>query len=268
MNKSEQGFPPQVESWDSTVARAMEQARQRAQKAQEENLAKSEFLAELSHELRTPLNGLLGMVDLMLNTDDLSQRKNYADFAHRCGDMLQDLIDAILDFSQLETGDIPKTTKAFAPYKLFEEIERLMFAQASDKELWLKFQLDPAVPEELWGDEARIRQVLINLVSNSIKFTSKGHISVNMTIQEKSPDSVRVKFSVSDTGHGVPKEIQQRIFLPYFRGDPFRKDGTGLGLSICKQIVERLDGEIDLESKPGMGSTFWFEIPLEVRKRP
>lgn len=262
MDKSESDFPAPTEGWDTTVTRAMEHARERADRAKEENLAKSRFLAELSHELRTPLNGLLGMVNLMLNSEDPKEKKEYADFALRCGDMIQDLISAILEFSQLEIGEISSKTTPFSPAELFGDIKRLTETRAADKGLWLKFHLDPGLPTELIGDEARIRQVLLNLISNSIKFTAQGQLTLAMDMTSENEKTIQARFSVSDTGCGVPLDLQQRIFLPYFKGDPLRRDGTGLGLSICKQIVERLGGQIELESKPGMGSTFLFELSL------
>lgn len=249
-------------NWNTNDIGTMEQALERVNIAKEENLAKSKFLAELGHELRTPLNGLLGMVELILESEDQEQRREYAEFARRCGDMIQDLVDAMLEFSQLEAGEIPTVTKAFKPADLFRDVERLMQPMAEAKKLWLKFQLDDSTPTELRGDESRIRQVLLNLVSNSIKFTSKGQVSVKLDVLGKSSKSLMVRFSVSDTGCGVSHEMQQRIFLPYFKGDPLRKDGSGLGLSISKQIVRRLGGKMGLESKPGMGSMFWFELPL------
>ena len=240
------------------------------EKAKEDAVAasrtKSAFLANMSHELRTPLNGVIGMVDLLATTALDERQRRYAEVARTSAKLLLSVISDILDFSKIEAGKLELETVEISVDEIAREVASILRLSAEEKKLELSYDSSVEVAAPLLGDPSRLRQVLINLVSNAVKFTRAGAVTIRASVVSESADDARVRFEVRDTGVGIPLEAQARLFQPFTQVDTSttrEHGGTGLGLAICRELIERMRGTIVVSSKPGEGSTFSFEVPLE-----
>ena len=243
----------------------LEEARDTAESA---NRAKTEFLAVMSHEIRTPLTSIGGFIDLLSHTDNLtSQQLRYIDFVQTANSALLTVINDILDFSKVEAGQMEIETRAFDLSKVVQDAVAIVRPLAQQKNLAMTVSLEPGAPEPLLGDAARLRQVLLNLLNNAIKFTATGSIDVSVRWRTTPDTPDKVRFDVTDTGIGIPAEQQDRLFKRFSQADSSiarQYGGTGLGLAICKRIVEQMGGEIGIVSSAGKGSTVWFTANLPV----
>jgi signal transduction histidine kinase/CheY-like chemotaxis protein len=234
-------------------------ARQRAETA---DRAKSEFVAAMSHEIRTPLNGVLGYADLLMSSGLSTEQRDYLEVIRNSGDHLLSILNDILDFSKITTGNMTMRRQEYSPVECADDVIDMMTTAAEDQGLELHLEVRGEIPEQVMGDPGRLRQVLYNLTGNGIKFTGEGFVRVAMSAQDQG-DVWRLDFSVSDTGIGIPMEKRKRLFAPFSQLDSSNArayEGAGLGLAICSRLVEKMDGEIDFESKPGVGSDFRFWI--------
>jgi PAS domain S-box-containing protein len=227
---------------------------------------KSEFLANMSHEIRTPMNGILGMTEMLTRTKLTEKQSSYANTINEAARSLLSVINDILDFSKIEAGKLNIEMSECEPIKLVESVAELLAGQAKKKKLSLLTFVDPKIPHVLRSDPGRLRQILMNFAGNAIKFSDHGEVCIRAALEGDTEKTVRVKFSVSDSGIGMTDDEMHKLFQPFVQvdGSITRKyGGTGLGLSISKRLTELLDGEIGVSSTKGEGSTFWISVPLE-----
>jgi signal transduction histidine kinase len=234
--------------------------------AREATALKNQFLANMSHEIRTPMNAILGMTALATDTSDREEQAEYLNDVMRAGESLLTLLNDILDFSKIEAGKLTFDRVKFTSADVIHEVCGLFTEGTRKKGLILTERLPARLSCQVWGDPARLRQALVNLVANAIKFTEMGRIDLEAAIDSESDHIIRICFAVKDTGIGISKEAQQRIFESFVQADGSvtrKYGGTGLGLSISRELISRMGGELRVDSAPGRGSTFWFILPFE-----
>jgi signal transduction histidine kinase len=234
--------------------------------AREATELKSQFLANMSHEIRTPMNAILGMTAVAMETLDREEEREYLNDVMRSGASLLSLLNDILDFSKIEAGKVTFDRVDFDPADVARGVCTLLEDGARTKGLVLVCRAPEPLPHEVRGDPARLRQSLVNLVGNAIKFTERGRVELDVIVDAESAHTVTLRFAVTDTGIGISEESQRRIFESFAQADGSvarKYGGTGLGLSISKQLIARMGGELRVDSTPGRGSTFWFILPFE-----
>ncbi len=263
---AQSNYRMQLEREVSMRTEALEALREAKDHAESASRAKSEFLAHMSHEIRTPMNGILGMTELLLQTELSEKQHHFVDTVYRSGSTLLRLINDVLDFSKVEAGKIELEHIRFDLVKTVREVTDLFVEQAQGKGINLTCSLVESVPSVLQGDPVRLQQILMNLVNNAVKFTKQGSITLTVTVAEASASHALVRFEVQDSGVGIEPAAQAKIFEAFSQGDgsTARKyGGTGLGLSIVKQLAQLMEGAVGVRSEPGHGATFWCTARLE-----
>jgi signal transduction histidine kinase len=254
------------------IEEALRNANEAAQKARTDaesaSRAMSEFLAVMSHEIRTPMTSISGFGDLLASTGTLtSQQRRYVGLVKSANAALLTIVNDILDFSKVEAGQLELECLPLCPASLIHDVAAIILPVASAKKLLLEIQIDRHLPEWVMGDPSRLRQVLLNLLNNAVKFTEKGTITIDVRLQTSVDGGERVRFSVTDTGIGIGADRQHRLFKKFSQVDSSmsrRHGGTGLGLVICKLLVELMDGQIGIHSEVDQWTTVWFTASLPV----
>jgi signal transduction histidine kinase/DNA-binding response OmpR family regulator len=246
---------------EEAALRARQEAEDARAAAEAGSRAKSQFLATMSHEIRTPMNGILGMTNLLLSSGLSREQRELAETVNSSGEVLLAIMNDVLDFSKIEAGKMSLDVAEFSLREAVEGTVDLIAERAQRKNIELNYWIEPSVPDCIAGDASRLRQILLNLLSNAAKFTERGEVFLQIAALEASPEKLALRFSVTDTGIGIDAATQQRIFAPFEQADQSttrKYGGTGLGLAICQRLVDLMKGELGVTSAPGQGSTFWF----------
>lgn len=253
-----------LERETASLAEKLEVARQQAEQS---NNAKSLFLANVSHEIRTPMNAIIGMTDLALDTEKPAERREYMQIVKTSAQGLLGILNDILDFSKIEAGKLAVDKVVFSPAALLDEVMGMLRMRARGKGLLIDSTVAGDVPAEVVSDSLRLRQILLNLISNAIKFTERGEIMVSLAVESRRPEGMTLRYAVRDTGIGIEAEKLTTVFEAFAQADASttrKYGGTGLGLSITDNLVRLLGGELRVESEPGRGSTFSFTLPVGI----
>ena len=254
-----------IPAYAAKLIRDLNRAKAEAEHASK---AKSRFLASISHEFRTPLHAIVGMSDLLLNSDIRPTHRDMLATVRRSAQSLNALIDTILDFSRLESGRMPIKTETFSLDTVLGNVAGMLESQAEKKDVRLGLTIGPDVPDLVHGSRSSLEAIIINLASNAVKFTAEGHVNILVRLIEEKHGIARIRCEVADTGIGIAKEAQETVFEAFSQADDTILDrfgGTGLGLATAKQLAVAQNGAIGVESEPGQGTTLWFELPLEIR---
>lgn len=245
----------------------MDELKEEKNRADEANQAKSAFMSNMSHEIRTPMNAIVGMTEILLRSELPETEKEYLGNIQRSGNALLAIINDILDFSKIESGKMEIVEDTYEPMAMLGDLKMIFQNRIGDKDIELLYDIDENIPAKLYGDELRIRQVLINITNNAIKFTEKGHVKLTIKVEKWEEDKVDLLFAVEDTGQGIAKEDMDKLFGSFQQVDTKKnhyKEGTGLGLAISRQLVEMMGGQIGVKSEYGKGSEFYFTLSQEV----
>ncbi|MBW1888445.1 MAG: response regulator [Deltaproteobacteria bacterium] len=251
----------ETENINRQLEQAIKQANQMAKKAEAANMAKSELLSNMSHDIRTPMNGLIGIINLLLDTDLTVEQREYAEMVNKGGESLLTLINDILDYSKIEAGKLELETIDFDLRTTVEDVTDILATLAFEKGIELVCLVQSDVPSSLKGDPGRLRQILMNLLGNALKFTKKGDVVVRVSLEEEDKRQIKARFEVSDTGIGIPQDRINKLFQSFAQADASttrKYGGTGLGLAISKRLSEMMGGKIGVKSEEDKGSTFWF----------
>lgn len=241
--------------------------RELKEEAESANLAKSLFISNMSHEIRTPMNAIIGMTEIMLRDDSSERQTEYLMNIKSSGDALLTIINDILDLSKVESGKMEIIPQEYMPMSILNDLSMIFLSRIGEREVELLFDIDPKMPTMLYGDPVRVRQIIINLVNNAIKFTEEGFVKLTIDVEDKAGDDIVLHIAVSDSGQGIREEEKNKLFQSFQQLNVVQnatKEGTGLGLAITKMLVELMGGSIHVESEWGKGSKFYFDLPQKV----